>query len=247
MPPYRHLSNLVRRRAITFRNAVRAAHDDGGRPAAVREAAQLFGELVARPVRRQRERRLDRAFNLDTAGLSVDATTTAATFDDAVAYSPIPIHHFRTLMRQLPVTAPSDFAFVDLGCGKGRTLILAAEHGFRPVVGVELDARLSAVGRSNAFAYAAASNHSEPVIAVVTTDAVDYTLPPSPTVVFLFNPFGPDTLSAVLANLERSIKEHPRRLIVAYFNPVHEQVLADSPALRRTSNARHWSIYESAS
>src|SRR5258708_2654765 len=35
---------------------------------------------------------------------------------------------------QLPV---SDYAFIDLGCGKGRALILAAQYPFARVIGVE--------------------------------------------------------------------------------------------------------------
>jgi hypothetical protein len=43
-----------------------------------------------------------------------------------------------------------------------------------------------------------------------------------------------------------SLDEAPRRVILAYFNPVHADVLESYPVLRRTASARHWTIYEAA-
>ncbi|MBU2669899.1 class I SAM-dependent methyltransferase [Actinoplanes bogorensis] len=227
--------SLVRRRAATFRRAVGESYRAGGVPAALGEVVRLTGELFARPVRTWREQRLDRSRRLDTR--AEPTIEPSGTFDDAVGYAPIPVHHFRQLLRALPLGDPREFALIDLGCGKGRTLVLAADHGFASVVGVELDARLAHIARANTVAVPAAS--------VITGDATDYAFPPGPVVVFLFNPFGAATLTAVVTNLEISLKETPRRLIVAYFNPVHRDVLDDSPAFRLSSAARHWAIYES--
>lgn len=205
---------VVQRRAGTLGRALHHAYRGGGPAAVARQALTMAGELLARPVRTRRERRLDHRYHLDTrtdTGVPqpTDGTGAMAAFDDAVAYSPIPVHHFRRLLRHLPIDDPGQFAFVDLGCGKGRTLILAAQHGFRPVVGVELDSRLAAVARGNAHA------------------------------------FGADTLRGVLDNLEHSLRRTPRRILVAYFNPVHHAVLDSSPALRRVTEDHHWTIYES--
>ena len=235
---------LVRRRTDMVHRVISDAHRQGGLPAALGQAVRLVGELVARPAHRWREHRLDRRWNLDTRA-EVDAGgSAAAMFDDAVDYSPIPVHHFRNLLQALPVDHPPEFTFVDLGCGKGRTLVLAARHGFARVIGVELDPRLSGIAHNNAAAYAAASPGGDPVISVVNTDAATHTFPPVPTVVFMFNPFGADTLASVAQGLERSLKETPRRLVIGYFNPVHRGVLDASPVLRRRDLTRHWAIYE---
>lgn len=42
-----------------------------------------------------------------------------------------------------------DYAFLDLGCGKGRALLLASEYPFRQVTGMELHPGLAAVARRN--------------------------------------------------------------------------------------------------
>ena len=46
--------------------------------------------------------------------------------------------------------------------------------------------------------------------------------------VFLFNPFGADTMRAFLANLEASLAQAPREAIIVYLNPRHPEVFADS-------------------
>jgi hypothetical protein len=46
------------------------------------------------------------------------------------------------------------------------------------------------------------------------------------TVIYMFHPFGPKTLSAVLSRVERGLQLNPREVRIVYVNPVHEQVLA---------------------
>ena len=45
-------------------------------------------------------------------------------------YKPTRARYFRKIMAKLNL--PLEGVFVDVGCGKGRVLLLAAEHGFRP-------------------------------------------------------------------------------------------------------------------
>ena len=42
-----------------------------------------------------------------------------------------------------------NFTFIDLGCGKGRTLLVAAKLGFRRVIGVEIGSELADIARTN--------------------------------------------------------------------------------------------------
>ncbi|MGA7383770.1 MAG: methyltransferase domain-containing protein, partial [Methylocella sp.] len=44
----------------------------------------------------------------------------------------------------------SEFIFIDLGCGKGLPLLIAARLGFAKIIGVEFSPKLAAVARSNA-------------------------------------------------------------------------------------------------
>ena len=215
----------------------------------MRECLTLLGEFSVRPLRLWRERRLDRRLHLDTradgeALKMFPGGTATSVYNDGVGYAPTPLNHLQNLLLQLPIGDPSDFAFVDLGCGKGRTLFVAAQHGFRPVIGVELNPRLAEIARSNVRAFAEAAPSQQCAVGVFCGDAVTYEFPPTPTVVFLFNPFGADTLRGVLANLERSLARVPRRVLVAYFNAVHRGVLDASPVLHQTAGTRKWILYE---
>ncbi|MCA9217507.1 MAG: hypothetical protein KDB27_30775 [Planctomycetales bacterium] len=54
----------------------------------------------------------------------------------AEKYKATRARYFRKLMKR--VHLPRDGVFVDVGCGKGRILLLAVEHGLNRVVGIEI-------------------------------------------------------------------------------------------------------------
>jgi SAM-dependent methyltransferase len=66
----------------------------------------------------------------------------------AVMYWATPASQFREMIASLPMT-PNVTTFVDLGCGKGRVLLLALQAGFREVVGVEISDILVTAARTN--------------------------------------------------------------------------------------------------
>src|SRR5713226_561215 len=63
---------------------------------------------------------------------------------DNVNYEPVDLELFAHGIAFVPRVT-----FVDLGCGKGRALILAHEAGFRNLIGVEMSPKLAAAARSN--------------------------------------------------------------------------------------------------
>ena len=97
-----------------------------------------------------------------------------------------------------------DFTFVDYGCGKGRTLLLASEWRFREIVGVEFSSALCGVAERNVRAFAQC-NEQHHNIRIECIDARDYELPSGPMVLYFYNPFDAAILSIVLENLARSL------------------------------------------
>lgn len=122
----------------------------------------------------------------------------------------------------------SSFTFVDLGCGKGRSLLIAARMGFRRVIGVEFAAELAATARKN-IQMMRVSN-----AIVIDADAAEFSLPQGKVVAFLFNPFRNAVVQKVVANVEQ-----PRagKLYVVYSNPICAEVLDASQALQRVGSA----------
>jgi len=68
------------------------------------------------------------------------------------AYQPTDPALFREMMASLPIELDT-FTFVDLGSGKGRTLLMASEYPFRRIVGVELLPALHQVAQENLARY----------------------------------------------------------------------------------------------
>jgi SAM-dependent methyltransferase len=111
----------------------------------------------------------------------------------------------------------SRFTFVDLGCGKGRALLLAEEYNFRRIVGVEISARLARIAEANAARVGSVR------ISVVQADARHCKFPPQPLVVFLFNPFSAEALQSVTKRLAL----HTSDLYVVYINPLYGDLITD--------------------
>ena len=107
------------------------------------------------------------------------------------------------------------FTFVDLGCGKGRVLLIASEYPFQRVVGVEISSELSEIARQNAVRYQPASRAGRR-IDVENVDALQFEFPTTNLLVHMYHPFEPELTREVLRHLEASVAALPRRVVIAY-------------------------------
>jgi SAM-dependent methyltransferase len=148
-------------------------------------------------------------------------------------YQPTGSSALGKILRALPIGA--DDGFVDFGCGKGRTLILAMDFPFRRIVGVEFSAALCAIARAN-IATVSGNRPARPgrppnvQPEVAQCDARDYTLAGDETVFYFFHPFGEPVLAPVLDNIEASLRRAPRPAWLIYYLPVHRTVIDRSAA-----------------
>jgi SAM-dependent methyltransferase len=135
-----------------------------------------------------------------------------------------------------------DFVFIDLGSGKGRTLLMASDFPFCRVVGVELLPALNLIAQENLNKY---RSDAQKCFAIESTcaDAAGFDFPGEPIVLFLFNPFPESGLRRVIANLEQSLREYPRKVYVLYHNPLLEHVLSASAILKRICGTHQYSLF----
>ena len=132
------------------------------------------------------------------------------------------------------------FTFIDLGCGKGRTLLVASNLGFRQVIGVEFVSQFVEIARTNLAKRRIAN------AVVLCADAAEFRFPNSDTVVYLYNPFSQDVLSKVIVNLHESFSK--QRIYVIYKVPRFAEVIDSSGFLRRfgcppaARNIQIWSV-----
>ena len=137
-----------------------------------------------------------------------------------------------------------DFVFLDLGSGKGRTLLMASDYPFRRIVGVELLPALHQAAQENLSKYRGESQRCF-ALESICADATEFPFPAEPTVLYLFNPFPEAGLRRMIANLEQSLRAHPRAVYVLYHNPLLEHVLSESAGLTRVGGTHQYSIYGS--
>jgi hypothetical protein len=221
--------------AAVFRDCIECVRQYG--PLAL--AAYLF-DLV-RVHRAERTEGFDRRFGTDTATVvypwnlpSIGREHTP----EIHLYEATPAWLIREILKSIPVQ-PNMFAFVDIGSGKGRALLVASELPFAKIVGVELSHELHLIAEENIRRY-------RPVPQLCTAfflhcmNAIEYTFGPEPLVLFLFNPFGRDSVRRILASLEASLSATPREAFVVYVNPRFESSARSAHFLRRVKKGGAW-------
>ncbi len=155
------------------------------------------------------------------------------------AYQPTQPDAFREMIGGLGMDY-SRFTFIDLGSGKGRTLLMASDYPFARVLGVELLPELNAIATDNICKYKGGVADR---VYSICADARHFEFPNEPTVLFLFHPFSQLVLESVIANLVQSLKKYPRVAYIVYHNPVLESVLANQATMQVLRRSEQYSIF----
>ena len=145
---------------------------------------------------------------------------------------------WRVLSRVLPVreVGPDD-VLLDFGAGMGRLVLDAAlRYPFRRIEGVELSPEFAAAARE-----AIARNRDRlrcPDVEIVVADALEYRVPDDVTVAYFHNPFQEEIFAAALGAVLESLDRQPRRMRIAYLNPVEHEMLIATGRIREVRRAR---------
>jgi SAM-dependent methyltransferase len=148
---------------------------------------------------------------------------------------------FEQIMQTLPIDF-SQFTFIDLGCGKGRVLLMASDYPFKRIIGVEFMPELHRAAQENIAAYSNDRQRCRQIEAVCI-DARDFQFPSRPLVVYLFNPCSEATFAQVLENLQQSVEQSPRPIYVAYRFTEFEGLLAQAEWLTKIAGTEQWTVY----
>ena len=160
---------------------------------------------------------------------------------------PAAFHEMLNALRHSPTPDQAtlnfrDFTFVDLGSGKGRTLLMAADYPFRRIIGVELLPSLHQIAQENLRQYQSESRKCF-ALESICEDATTFSFPDEPLVVYLFNPFPESAMRQVISNLEHSLRAHCRTVYVLYYNPLLEYVLGENARLRKIAGTHQYSLF----
>ena len=174
------------------------------------------------------DQEFDRKYGVDTGGMipARRADIGSKNWVHASAYIPMDPIDLGKMLAGTDVDVERS-VFVDLGCGKGRVVLLAAGLPWKKVVGVEFSRSLADIARQNLTTYTGPRVCAD--VEIVTCDAAAYVWPSDPLVVFMYHPFDATVMAKVSASLELTVRERPRRIFVIYWKPVHAEVLDRSP------------------
>jgi len=101
-----------------------------------------------------RERRFDSLFGVQTRQIVPlsQLTVSSPNVVQRIQHAPTRPRVLRSLLGRLDVDY-TQFVFIDLGCGKGRAVLVAAEFPFKKIIGVEFAAELVRHARENVSEY----------------------------------------------------------------------------------------------
>lgn len=115
---------------------------------------------------------------------------------------------------------------LDIGCGKGRALCVAAAYDAKKLSGVELSKELYLSAKENL--QATATKYPGLQYNIYNNDAFYFEIEDDVDCIFMFNPFDDVIMSAVIENIDISLKRKPRKLTVIYINPLQKTLFADA-------------------
>ena len=150
----------------------------------------------------------------------VDGDVKKASRYEAVSF--YMLEHLFTAFRKLA----NNTAIVDLGCGKGRVMMVSAHFGFTRMTGIDFakevceEAQVNMTKKEKEF----------PGIRwkVFNQNVENYDISPDDSVFFMFNPFDYSVLKTFLRKLDISCDEFPRRIYFLYASPQHDRLLLNN-------------------
>lgn len=143
---------------------------------------------------------------------------------------------FHSLVSRWEQTLPAaglslpDYSFVDLGCGKGRVLMMASEYRFRSIAGVELNPVLARVAQKNLAGWMRSPRACED-IRVLHEDVLSAPLPDGPAVLYCFNSFEREMVRLLLHHLAEDSMARCHPIDLLYVHPDHSALVRQTPGM----------------
>jgi SAM-dependent methyltransferase len=172
----------------------------------------------------------DERYGVDTGGLIGGGELRSGHRNDVfnTAYYGMAPSRFQWVMEQWLADrthAPlEEYSFIDLGCGKGRAVMMASEFGFRQVLGMELHPGLGKIAEKNLAVWEAAGRSVCPV-RIIRGDAAEFVFPDGACLLYLFNPFAAPVMKRLIERIEEDFRGRPGLLDLIYFNPEAGELL----------------------
>ena len=180
----------------------------------------------------------DLEHGVDTSGLLfAEHLASGHAHDDHInAYWGTPPSGFRGILeqwRQMLAGTPygiEDYTFLDIGCGKGRALMLASDAPFQRIAGVELSPPLTAIAESNVAKWSTVP-HVCSDIQILNVDALEAPIPDSPVVLYIYNSFNLYVMVPLLERLQSLALARSAPIDLIYAKPQQAALVDAVPGI----------------
>lgn len=165
----------------------------------------------------------EKKYGIHTTGSDELKNTAASGVDisHATVYMPASYLLLEDVFTRLPGNVRNHF--LDIGCGKGRVLCVAANYGFKKVTGIDFSTEFCNCAIGNLQLTKNRFNSLE--YKIINQDAVQTEIPDDVDCIFFFNPFDLFIMKKVSGNIRNSYNRNPRNIYVIYFNPLYKKEL----------------------
>jgi SAM-dependent methyltransferase len=211
---------------------------------ALGRAVEIVVDLPAARRGRRMEREFDRTYRVNTAGIVrlENLAIAGANRDLGVRYQGSNPTWVRERIGRIPARL-EDFVFVDIGSGKGRVLLVAAEFPFKRIVGVEFSRELHEVARQNFSTYRNPAQRCT-TLESICMDASEFDFPIEPLVLYLYNPFLEPLLARVMDRVSASLTAAPRPAFLLYSGNASTKRLISAAGFRLVDPSRDDGLFE---
>jgi len=135
-------------------------------------------------------------------------------------------HHYQaasyTVLNLILQALPNksrDYAFYDIGCGKGRVLFMASQLGHKNLYGIELDKVLLEDAKKNLQPLLLKNVNTR--LQLIQKNVLEYRFEDQPSVYFLFNPFNAEVMEGFIENV---LNTNKHECYMIYMNPLFSRV-----------------------
>jgi SAM-dependent methyltransferase len=159
----------------------------------------------------------DRRYGTDTASVVFKEDlniSNAEAKKGAIFYVSAPIRLEQYILDKLDIDY-REYDFFDIGCGKGRVLMIASDFAFRSISGVEISRNLCEIARKNLKHYRSPNQRSS-MFEIHCMDARDFPIRSGNTVFHFYHPFDREILSTVLGNIRSAFQNSDGRALIVY-------------------------------
>jgi SAM-dependent methyltransferase len=122
----------------------------------------------------------------------------------------------------------SDYTVLDIGCGKGRVLMLASEYPFRKVMGVELNPKLARIAQKNLTKWMRLPRACR-LLSIQNSDALTAPFPAGPVLLYLFNSFELEMVKSLLDRLRTIAATRSDPIDLLYVHPDYADLVCQTP------------------